>query len=280
MQDTPREIVITPAREPAQQQSAPPGIDSLGLDLSNVIGSLQQSIEQMRQAAQAEIARLQAEHERERNQLHAEIEHLRALSSSQGERLQGLQSRMRALIEDYRGDLELQARRAEAARSQLQRVEQVVAQMDEATSPQGLRPSPAPAAEPASAPAVAPQELPAQAQRRVHIVESWQGPAAEGAEDNTVRMAATPSADPGAAQLTQIAIHGVSSVSAMMRARKAVEGLPGIEDIESRYVSDGTLYFSVRTQEDPQTLARELTSLPDPNLRTVQLSDNAIELEM
>jgi hypothetical protein len=66
----------------------------------------------------------------------------------------------------------------------------------------------------------------------------------------------------------------------MMRARKAVEGLPSIQDIESRYVSDGTLYFSVRSEEDSRALADALTSLSDPKLRLLQVNDNSIDLEM
>ncbi len=79
---------------------------------------------------------------------------------------------------------------------------------------------------------------------------------------------------------TRISISGISSVSAMMRARKAVQDLPSVNEVESRYVADGTLYLSVRTEAEPDDLARDLTSLPDPQLRLLRTGERSVELEM
>lgn len=66
----------------------------------------------------------------------------------------------------------------------------------------------------------------------------------------------------------------------MMRARKAVESLPSIDNIESRFVSEGTLFFNVQTGDTEQELADKLASLPDPKLRILQVADGSAELEM
>lgn len=81
-------------------------------------------------------------------------------------------------------------------------------------------------------------------------------------------------------ETTRIAIVGVNSVSAMMRARRALENLESIQEIENRYVAEGTFYLSVRTSESTETLARELTSLSDPPLTLIKADERSVELEM
>lgn len=273
MQDSPQEVKLTPSSDTPTQDAA--GFDRIGMDLGNVISSLQNSVEQMRSAAQTEINRLRGEHEEERTRLQGEIEQLRTRCSGQDERIRNLQSQLTSVLEDYRGELEMQTQRAEAARGQLDRLRQLMSALESTGSESEGVPS---------AHSFAPvqgtiREVPYQAQRRGRVVESWQpesSPNAAHADDHTVQIG--PQSEATATK--KISVRGVSAVSAMMRARKAVESLPGIKDVESRYVSDGTLYFSVRSDEDSETLAKALTSLPDPNLRALQVSDDSIELEM
>ncbi|MDP9379392.1 MAG: hypothetical protein M3Q29_04440 [Chloroflexota bacterium] len=276
--DTPREIVVR-AGDNQSQPAANVGFERVGLDLNNVIGSLQSSIEQLRQAAEGEMARLRSEHEAERTRLQAEIEQLRSQCANQDERLRGMQGQLRSVLEDYRGELEMQSRRADSARSQLERVQQIMGSLADAGAG-GDQATPF-----RDTPGVLPvhsegRDLPYLAQRRGRAVDGWQNPNAADTDDKTVQVGAAASAGPATGSTTQVSIKGVTGVSAMMRARKAVESLPSIQDIESRYVSDGTLYFSVRTQEEPQALASALTSLPDPQLRLLQVGDNSIDLEM
>jgi hypothetical protein len=257
VQDTPREITLGATAEPERHDD--PESDSFGTDLSAVIGSLQNSIEQLRAAARAEIGRMRAEHESERDRLQSEVEGLRARCSGQDERLRSLQSHLVSVLEDYRGELEMQTQRASSAQARMTRVQELLSDLER---------------DPAD-PTPPRQAVPYQAQRRAVVVDSWQSAPSDDNE-RTMRIE-TPSTAPGA---VQVSIKGVESVSAMMRARKAVEGLDSIQNIESRYVSEGTLHFTVRTQEPPQALADALTALDDPDFTLVRVTDRAIELEM
>ncbi len=273
MTDTPREIQLVPGSDASPPAGA--GLERLGADLGNVLSSLQNTVDQMRTAAQAEISRMRTEHEAERSRLQEEIAQLQTRCSGQDERLRGLQSQLASVLEDYRGELEMQTQRAEPARAQLDRVRQIIGALDSA----GSETDGVPSAHTFASLHGGTRDVPYQAQRRGRVVDSWQNDSAtDQAGDNTVQI--KPATGTGTGTTTKISIRGISSVSAMMRARKAVESLPSINDVESRYVSDGILYFSVRSEDDSQALAKALTSLPDPNLRLLQVSGDSIELEM
>ncbi len=116
------------------------------------------------------------------------------------------------------------------------------------------------------------------AQRRGRSQEPWQNPST--AEDDVGGHMIRNSTVGAASQTIQISIKGISGITTMMRARKAVEGLASIQDVESRYASHGTLYFSVRSQDTADALARMLTHLPDFDLKLVRVAEHSIELEM
>lgn len=250
--------------EQPQAHSAP---DLFNLDLSTVIGSLQSSVDEMRQNAQQEVSRLESEHAAERARLEQEIESLRQRCVSQDERMHELQYQIRALMTQYRTDLESQIEKADGARQQMYRVQQLMATLEE--------PVRADNGAPESGRSVIPETL-SRAGRRHRTVSAGKDPDPAPTGEETVQI------DPADLSLhtAQISISGVTSVSAMMRARKAVESLPGIRDVESRYASEGNLFFSVRTERNTKSLSKALTSLPDPPLKSRKVSDEAIELEM
>lgn len=264
MQETPKEIRNEDVEASPQTDG---GFERLGLDLTSVITNLQNSVNEMRQAAHAEITRMRREHEAERSRLEGQIEELQQRCSSQDERVNGLKVQIHRVLQDYRGDLEMRLQQAGAARNQLERVDEMVASLDGAlVSGDGL-----------SIPPRQPQVGQPLRQRRGHVMDSWPGTTPQDPEEQTVAI----SAGKGATNRSvKIAIRGVGTVSAMMRARKAVESLPSIDNIESRFVSEGTLFFNVQTGDTEQELADKLASLPDPKLRILQVADGSAELEM
>ncbi|MBA2363688.1 MAG: hypothetical protein H0V86_09180 [Chloroflexia bacterium] len=264
MHETPEEIRIEEIAESSRNDG---GFDPFGLDLTSVITSLQNSVDQMRQAAHAEITRLRAEHDGERSRLEGQIEELQERCSAQDQRVQGLKEKIHRVLQDYRGDLEIHLQRADAARSQLERVDEMASSLEGAlVSGDGL-----------NVPARQPQAGQPLRQRRGHVMDNWSGPAQQDSGDQTVAIS---SADASDKATTKIAIKGVTTVSAMMRARKAVESLSSIENIESRYVSEGTLFFNVQTGDTERVLADALAALPEPRLRVLQVTDGSVELEM
>ena len=296
-------------RPATRGESKEPGGDAeqFGADFTTVITSLQQSVEQFRRGAQQEMARMRARHEEERARLEAEIAELRTRGETRDRRIQQLRGRTQSVLEEYRGDLEGQVERAASARQRLDSLLELLDQDgdEDRTSPSVTPPASEGPNPMAGAAPVGPQDpsapvppVPGNGGRqasgdrpfRIAAVTAQRG--AEPPEDATVAVPRpdrtrrpgetttelTP--EPPSPGTTQISISGVSSVSAMMWARKAVESLPSIEDVESRYVSDGTLYFSVRATEDAEAIARSLTNLPDPQLRSRTVTEHAIELEM
>ncbi|MDQ3328073.1 MAG: hypothetical protein M3506_06085 [Chloroflexota bacterium] len=264
MHETPEEIRI---EEIVENSPDAGGFDRLGLDLTSVITSLQNSVNEMRQAAHAEITRMRAEHETERSRLEGQIEELQERCSAQDGRVQALKGKIDLVLHDYRGDLEMHLQRADAARSKLERVDEMVSSLESAlVSGDGL-----------VVPARQPQPGQPLRQRRGHVMDSWTGSDQQDTEEQTVAIS---SADESTDGTMKIAIKGVATVSAMMRARKAVESLPSIASIESRYVAEGTLFFNVQTGDEEQALADALAALPEPNLRVLQVVSGSIELEM
>lgn len=257
--------------QPSKETKSDPSFAQFDEDFSGVISSLQSRVHQMRQAAQQEIGRLRAQHEAERQRLTAEIETLKTRCAGQDHQIRQLHEQSRTLLADYSMDLRLQVEKADSARGRLERVQELLAQMEK-------QPAPAPVPVPSDM-----EPTPQHPFRIAAVTPSAPQPQQQEGE-NTVAMGPRDEAPmpttPPAGEPTRISISGVSSVSAMMRARKAVEGLPGIQDVESRYVSDGTLHFSVRTEEDAEALARSLTELRDPKFRNRKVSGKTIELEM
>lgn len=281
MADAPKVVVPnapTPGPATNVDQPAPAAGSSASstpdLDITRLFGSLQTTLEQVRSSAQAEIERLRREHATEKQQLQGQIHALEARCSDQGDRIRSMQDQLTTLLGDYRGELEGQIQRSEAARAQLKRVQETINSLD-----QGASPSQAGSSDLDGAPRVQPTGISLGDLRSRALVSSDTPPSIPSAED-TVRITPPATASGSKAGTTQISISGINSVSAMMRARKAVENLPIIQDVESRYASDGKLYFSVRTAEKPEALAKALTSLQDPPLRSRKVSEGAIELEM
>lgn len=127
MQETPKEIRNEDVEASPQNDG---GFERLGLDLTSVITNLQNSVNEMRQAAHAEITRMRREHEAERSRLEGQIEELQQRCSSQDERVNGLKVQIHRVLQDYRGDLEMRLQQAGAARNQLERVDEMVASLD------------------------------------------------------------------------------------------------------------------------------------------------------
>lgn len=220
-------------------------LDRLGQDLTSVMGSLQSSVEQMRAAAQQEVERIRAGHEAERSRLQSEVEQLRARCDKQSDSLKSVRSLVLSLMQDYRDELERHLQQADNSRSQIERLGEAMSLLEVTNF-----------SEPAQT-AASPQP----------------SSAVEGA-------ASTSAQSESSEESTRIAIAGINSVSAMMRARKAVENMESIQGIESRYAADGTLYLSVRTDASVDDLAEQLTSLPDPQWELVKVEGRSIELQM
>ncbi|MDQ3856608.1 MAG: hypothetical protein M3281_09475 [Chloroflexota bacterium] len=265
----------TPSGEEQPHQTTTVSTDPLKLDLSGIIDSLQSRVEEMRQRAQQEMSRLRSQHESdraeweaERTELQADIDRLRTHCNSQDEQMRGLRERTQAILLDYRSELDADVHRADVARQQMENVDGLIRALDEAES--------AGDGTPGSTREFVPSP-PAVMERRSRVVTFGEdGTQLPPEQEQTVQMP-PPSEEP---RTTQISISGVNSVSAMMRARRAIESMQDIRDVESRFAPDGNLYFTVRTEQDAQSIADALTSLGDPQFRARNVSESTIELEM
>jgi predicted HicB family RNase H-like nuclease len=267
-----------------------------------MIGSLQGHIEEVRRRAREEMGRLRAEHAEETERLrtvHAaeterlqgEIEVLRKQCSNQDERLRELKEQIGQALEEYRTDLEARIEGARSAQARVARVRELSAAFSATAAGGGLPQAPRTVriAGPRQGEPDPPQEHPAEQasdtsdsvfQPAAAPPSDWDTPPRPMSAGDTVSIPIVPPDGPAVAPTRRIAINGVNSVTSMMRARTAVEGVREIDEIESRSVSGGVINFTVRSRRSARELANALTALPDLPLRLLNVSEDAVELEM
>jgi len=92
-------------------------------------------------------------------------------------------------------------------------------------------------------------------------------------------QAAESAKEPQDEDVMKIKINGISTVSAMLKARKAVEDLPDIIEVQNRQVAGGVAHFTVRTPASPEDIVSKLTSSRNAQLRLVEVKGREIELQ-
>lgn len=254
----------TTLTDKTMEAEEPGSLDQLGQDISGVVSSLQSGLDRIRQAAEQEIARVRAEHEAEREQWQGQIRELRERRAADAERFRVLKQETSAVLADYRGELEAQVQRAYAARRQIERLQQLLGTMNELT-PDDSQPIPT---------------VKLDGNGTAQPLREASSKAAETGDSPADEITGPIEIHPSTGHEIPVSIAGVSSVSRMMKARKLLEGLQDVQDVENRYVADSTLHFTVRTDDTPETLVSKLISLPDSTLKVLEVSGGGVKMEI
>ncbi len=232
-------------------------------EFSRSVNSLKSHIESLKNTALREIEELNKRHEAEKQELRERLQQLSAKNALLEDNLRKLREKIGSLLEDYKKDLESQVQEAYAARRQLDRVQNLMNTLEDISVVSAGEPGHEHVLRLSTEPDMESQE------ERVSKVTMHLGQAAESSQEPQDEDE----------DVMKIKINGISTVSAMLKARKAVEDLPDIIEVQNRQVAGGVAHFTVRTPASPEDIVSKLTSSRNAQLKLVEVRGREIELQ-
>ncbi|ACZ41741.1 hypothetical protein Tter_0824 [Thermobaculum terrenum ATCC BAA-798] len=230
-------------------------------EFSRSVNSVKVHIESLKNAALREIEELNKRHEAEKQELRERLQQLSSKNALLEDNLRKLREKIGSLLEDYKKDLESQVQEAYAARRQLDRVQNLMNTLEDISVVSAGEPG------------------------HEHVLRLSAEPDMESQEERVAKVTmnlgqvAESTKEPQDEDVMKIKINGISTVSAMLKARKAVEDLPDIIEVQNRQVAGGVAHFTVRTPASPEDIVSKLTSSRNAQLRLVEVRGREIELQ-